>query len=735
MPTPDWPIFPITTAHDWRSLNFMLPFWQAVDERYKAVIGTALSKSNYPHVDETLAGAAKYAYDADGATPPPADGDRWAVLPYPPAAVALDGEAATPPPSPSNGDNYAVLASATGDWAGHDGAIATWNAGASVWEFTTPSYYAEYQLSGGAYRISRPDGADAPAWLDGTGRIWVGQYGKIAEWDATAGTWSFESPAQYYTVAAGNQVLIKSYDPASPGAGVSWGKFSAQYPAMYHRASGSGIQNILEYLSQRFVNTYDYDDDDFQGLNYEYVNQYAYSYGEFHQFVFQINRWRELAGLRAADEQAFGGIRNSPPPTYSFPDDDEGLRWIVGNDASGDWAGHSGEIATWQPSTSTWTFETPSEGDTIQAGYQCNFGAFGSAYISTSGVWEDYPVGFTRKFPRRITSLSADGEIGDLARYVSDYPSFYYDEALLGKAAAPPEAPSVGDKWAVGAGATGDWAGHSGEIATWQTYPTQEWTFADADEDKKYRVTYGDQYLYYVSDEDEWEPVAASIYEHDGADWLPCRTVAAEPDTITSYGLAQPGDYIGVWIFNELKACIDLLDWTVTHEAATGDRSRYYGIGWNGATWAAAKAAAEADWQTNSYEPSMPEMRSEGTMNGGLYNSTIYSAECAVVFELADHVPCVIDVYAAATELDDYSGYYNVTFDANDLGFLEDKWAEYASRSLSAGAGAGHEEEFIIGEAADKPDWCVAPDSSPQRAGWLLETTRCHAVIKWDFDY
>lgn len=36
------------------------------------------------------------------------------------------GEAAEPPAAPANGDSYLVAAGGTGDWAGRDGAIATW---------------------------------------------------------------------------------------------------------------------------------------------------------------------------------------------------------------------------------------------------------------------------------------------------------------------------------------------------------------------------------------------------------------------------------------------------------------------------------------------------------------------------------------------------------------------------------------------------------------------------------
>ncbi|MBA7575791.1 hypothetical protein ES708_17627 [subsurface metagenome] len=43
----------------------------------------------------------------------------------------------TPPGTPTTGDRYLVIATATGDWVGHENDIAEWN-GAS-WDFTTPN--------------------------------------------------------------------------------------------------------------------------------------------------------------------------------------------------------------------------------------------------------------------------------------------------------------------------------------------------------------------------------------------------------------------------------------------------------------------------------------------------------------------------------------------------------------------------------------------------------------------
>ena len=43
----------------------------------------------------------------------------------------------TPPGSPTTGDRYLVIATATGDWAGHEDDIAEWNG--TSWDFTTPN--------------------------------------------------------------------------------------------------------------------------------------------------------------------------------------------------------------------------------------------------------------------------------------------------------------------------------------------------------------------------------------------------------------------------------------------------------------------------------------------------------------------------------------------------------------------------------------------------------------------
>lgn len=48
----------------------------------------------------------------------------------------VSGELADPPAAPAEGESYIVAANATGAWAGHDGALASWQNG--VWLFQAP---------------------------------------------------------------------------------------------------------------------------------------------------------------------------------------------------------------------------------------------------------------------------------------------------------------------------------------------------------------------------------------------------------------------------------------------------------------------------------------------------------------------------------------------------------------------------------------------------------------------
>jgi len=86
-----------------------------------------------PMGSQKITGLATPAVDGDAATKGYADsiaqGLDW--------QESVLGELADPPGSPTTGDRYLVIATATGDWAGHEQDIATWDG--SVWDFFTPN--------------------------------------------------------------------------------------------------------------------------------------------------------------------------------------------------------------------------------------------------------------------------------------------------------------------------------------------------------------------------------------------------------------------------------------------------------------------------------------------------------------------------------------------------------------------------------------------------------------------
>jgi len=86
-----------------------------------------------PMGSQKITGVATPAEDADVATKGYADaivqGLDW--------QESVLEELADPPGSPTTGDRYLVIATATGDWAGHEDDIAEWEGAA--WDFTTPT--------------------------------------------------------------------------------------------------------------------------------------------------------------------------------------------------------------------------------------------------------------------------------------------------------------------------------------------------------------------------------------------------------------------------------------------------------------------------------------------------------------------------------------------------------------------------------------------------------------------
>jgi hypothetical protein len=343
----------------------------------------------------------------------------------------------------------------------------------------------------------------------------------------------------------------------------------------------------------------------------------------------------------------------------------KGYRLLVMPGATGVFAGHDGDIATAlkdSPSeVADWSFTTPADGfvavvsesDPYTSPYWSPV-----AYRRESGAWVQYDkTGFTRKLHRRIATLSDEGEEGQRARLVpsdpaANLPTEYSWYGQWGDVlATPPPSPLVAStpddpslismRFGVQAGATGDWAGHGGEIAYWAG---DHWEFTSPDEGACYLFNFTPldsrtiartaATRSFVRQGSAWLPVGAIYQYHSGA-WTLSDDQATPPDLVTGYGLAQAGDLVGPWLFNELWAGIKLLHRRVSRRV----NSNRDGCQWGGAgstykqagstapypaTWDQATASAEANW--NAAPAPTPETRAFGGLGSSAPSAGNYGS-------------------------------------------------------------------------------------------------------------
>jgi uncharacterized protein DUF2793/putative tail protein len=89
----------------------------------------------------------------------------------------------------------------------------------------------------------------------------------------------------------------------------------------------------------------------------------------------------------------------------------------------------------------------------------------------------------------------------------------------------PPVSPNTGDRYLVPAGATGAWAGHENELATWNG---TEWIFEDPDDLEGSGVFNVENGLVYIWNGTAWIEIPTSAYhtiQEEGVDVLPRRSV------------------------------------------------------------------------------------------------------------------------------------------------------------------------------------------------------------------
>jgi|GEM_PF-6736029 len=578
---------------NYRTWDFYKQFAKAIWEREQAVFGNA--DADWPFDDaEGNENWGQIDYYDLLPPPEPSLNEVWLPPRYaehfrPAPQHILDDPTNNPPSNPNHTDIYYVADSPTGAWAGHPNSRASWIRH-WVWEgeWINKSYWEFSKLEEKLYYHSN----DYPLH-----KYWVfhnDQWGDMGEYSGPV-TWQ----GIIYKWDGSAWDAVPSRDTAHPNEKSIWrgpnGRVFVTYgvpqgpatpPATPHKAYDNpnyhprdlpGWGDLQKTLHRR-AGAFFLDDipDEITAISGDIVAFWdACGIPPEHKPNEYMSLW---------DGNMLVDWWNGDYMPHLYP---EGFRFACSNN----YPGHAGQIGTlhWilngegkveqggEGDAYNLTFETPADGYRVDSlGYTYRYNAAESQWIKT------YNNGsFTRKYPRRISSLDAetdqegnDAAIGQRARFVGppgggDIPLNH----IVSASSSPPDPPE--DNYLVLDNATGDWAGHEGKYVRWNGY---NWTFYGQGNLACYAcgvnrgTQTGDPVLprrgyyirrvppeSYVHSNGHWQKIDGKIYEYDGEKWLLAEDQSAGPDIITTYGYARPGDIIGPWIFNELYGGINVL--------------------------------------------------------------------------------------------------------------------------------------------------------------------------------
>ncbi|MGB2822913.1 MAG: DUF2793 domain-containing protein, partial [Phycisphaerae bacterium] len=219
--------------------------------------------------------------------------------------------------------------------------------------------------------------------------------------------------------------------------------------------------------------------------------------------------------------------------------------WPVAYHATGAWFGKEGTTAKWDGTK--WIFHGVQGSDFLQprklAGTQ-------KAYLPYASF------GMEQWYPSYWNSGCFDGW------------GYLFDYCVENILSAAPKSPYADRYYAVAfglrAGTEEDpepWEGHEGDVAIYDDV-TEEWSFEPVAEGAcilRYPGLQGGGWTMhrgqiYYRQTDNWLNLEGVICEHDGTKWAPAADQTQAPDLVETGGWARHGDYLGPWIFNELKA-------------------------------------------------------------------------------------------------------------------------------------------------------------------------------------
>lgn len=241
-----------------------------------------------------------------------------------------------------------------------------------------------------------------------------------------------------------------------------------------------------------------------------------------------------------------------------------------------------------------------------------------------------------------------------------------------------------------------------------------------------------------------YSPATYGVFQHDGTQWVQVNTMsnATAIDIVTSYGKMQQGDYITETLLNELRDGFNAL--TTTYSKVYYEELTAYNPNDTvGATWAAAKADAEATYAFQSevygvaaYNEVTFQYQDMECATVGVFQSPNYVASpqvssgrprvslpgVAVASDTHFYVAC----FPAGAEADDYGSGLPTTFGATTL---------YETVPAAAGATSAICSAAPWDASVRPSPWCAEPTVGvpPQNARGLV--VRPFAATEWDFEY
>ncbi len=203
------------------------------------------------------------------------------------------------------------------------------------------------------------------------------------------------------------------------------------------------------------------------------------------------------------------------------------------------------------------------------------------------------------------------------------------------------------------------------------------------------------------------------VYTRTAGAWV-LAAAGTAPDKVTAYGKQEVGDYIGYWLFNELRDVINLFLWKV--RAFFSTTREYLSASGSGATPAAGRAAADTDWLTANTGAFSPFTSTRVTIVDEDGDTNIWVRREKFVTSASSTVASSVDFYIGATVQNVASATSDI-FDAQGSDVIEDKFSLFDTQANAAAGTVTSGWTALL----TQPTWAADPTVPGDRnsLGWV----------------